>query len=91
MKVYLVNAEYSWETDKVIGRVSKNVFSSYEKALEKVKALIEEDKRTIDYKAKYTIEEKTENVGHGITRFWLYWNSYGRCSHCWEIHEVTVE
>ena len=91
MKVYLVTGGYSWETDKTLDRVSKNVFSTYEKALEKVRALIEEDKSTIDYKAKSTIEEKTEKTGNGITRFWLYWQSYGRCSHCWEIHEVMIE
>jgi hypothetical protein len=92
MKIYLVNSDYSWTGTDILTRCTKKPFSTYEKALEEVRRLIEEDKQTIRYENCSTIEEKEEKDGNDITRFWLYWRSCGsRCSHCWEIHELTVE
>lgn len=95
MKIYLVNSDYSWTGTDILTRCTKKPFSTYEKALEEVRRLIEEDKQTIRYENRSTIEEKEEKEekdGNDVTRFWLYWRSCGsRCSHCWEIHTVEVE
>lgn len=92
MKIYLVNSNYSWTGTDILTRCIKKPFSTYEKALEEVRRLIEEDKASIRYENRSTIEEKEEKDGNGVVRFWLYWRSCGsRCSHCWEIHTVEVQ
>lgn len=91
MKVYLINCNYVGRAP-YLERVPKEVFSTREKAVERVKQLIEEDKRQINRGGKkYEFTEKTDFDGgphDGFVRYWLKWGQY---SHCWEIHEIELQ
>lgn len=92
MKIYLINCNYVGRAGTYLERVPKEAFSTRRKAVERVKQLIEEDKRRInrggkDYKF-FETEDYDGSERDGFARFWLKWGGY---SHCWEIHELTVE
>ena len=92
MKVYLINANYVGRGATYLERVPKEVFSTRKQAVERVKQLIEEDKRQINRGGKdYKFFEKDDYDGSerdGFVRYWLKWGQY---SHCWEIHEVELQ
>lgn len=85
MKIYMVNETYDGAA-KILRSVHKKAFSNREKAVEYVRNLIEEDKRSI---MRYGYDPQfREKFDERDDRFWLYWKDG---SHCWEIHELTVE
>lgn len=92
MKVYMINCGYTGRAP-YLKHVPKEVFSTREKAVERVKQLIEEDKRQINRGGKdYEFTENTDFYGgphDGFVRYWLKWGQYWH--HCWEIHEIELQ
>lgn len=86
MKVYIVNAGYSG--GRYFDRALREVFSTREKAEERIKWLIETEKARIrhaDYEFKESVDAGQREC---LVRFWLKWGPF---SNCWEIHELEVE
>ena len=87
MKVYIINAGYCG-SGSYFDRALREVFSTREKAEERVKELIEIEKRRIRH-ADYVFKERVDDGSQrGVVRYWLKWGPF---SNCWEIHELEVE
>lgn len=93
MKVYMINQTYGWTGGDTLYQAYAKAYSTYDKALAKVRELIEKDKKQIDWSERHEFTEEVKTGEQpGVTRFWLYWRSCGnRCSHCWEIIETELQ